>query len=160
MFLLSLFFHGKNYGCPHKLYVSVSCVLTSSFCYSGVLHTLSQRIPPHPTSCETYLQVRHISVALLGTGVIRQLHIPETWELVDKEGILFDDCIEDILADKTRETVGYLVSTVRWSQPLSELTVLLPLTGRNANGCVSWTLQTLLCNSVSTEGAINRRGDV
>jgi len=57
----------------------------------------------HPTSCKTYLQVRHISVALLGTGVIRQLHVPETWELVDKEGILLDDCIEDILADKTRK---------------------------------------------------------
>lgn len=92
--------------------------------------------------------------------MIRQLHIPETWELVDKEGILFDDCIEDILADKTREAVGYVVSTVRWSQPLPKLTVFLPLKGRNVNGYVSRTLQTLLCNFVSIEDATNLRGDV
>lgn len=35
--------------------------------------------------------------------MIRKLHIPETRELVDKEGILFDDCIEDILAEKKPE---------------------------------------------------------
>lgn len=70
------------------------------------------------TTHKTYLQVRHISVALLRTSVIRQLNIPETWKLVDKEGILLDDCIEDILADRKRETVGYVVSTVGWCQPL------------------------------------------
>lgn len=46
--------------------------------------------------------------------MIRQLHIPETWKLVDKEGVLFDDCIEDILVERNQETVLYVVSTVRW----------------------------------------------
>lgn len=78
---------------------------------TAVLHSLSQRTT-HPTSHATYLQVRHISVALLRTGVIRKLYIPETWELVDKEGILFDDCIEDILAEKkTEKHLGMFFST-------------------------------------------------
>lgn len=75
--------------------------------------------PTHPNSCKTYLQVRHISVALLGTGVIRQLHIPETGKLVDKEGVLFDDCIEDILVERNQEKVVYVVFTVRWLFPLN-----------------------------------------
>lgn len=74
---------------------------------TAVLHSLPKDTT-HPTSCATYLQVRHISVALLRTGVIRKLHIPETWELVDKEGILFDDCIEDILAEKKNKTEKHL----------------------------------------------------
>lgn len=44
--------------------------------------------------------------------MIRKLYIPETWELVDKEGILFDDRIEDILAEKKPEKhLGMFFST-------------------------------------------------
>lgn len=34
--------------------------------------------------------------------MVRQLHIPEAGELVHKEGVLFDDGIENILGDESQ----------------------------------------------------------
>lgn len=49
-----------------------------------------------------HLEVRHVFVALLRAGVVRQLYIPEAGQLVDQEGVLLDHRIEDVLHTQTR----------------------------------------------------------
>lgn len=67
--------------------------------------------PPRGTALQPrdesrlYLQIRHISVALLRAGVVRQLHVPEAGELIHEEGVLFDDGVENILGKEARDTV-------------------------------------------------------
>lgn len=53
---------------------------------------------------EPHLEVRHVFVALLRAGVVRQLHVPEAGQLVDQEGVLFDHRIEDVLRTHTHIT--------------------------------------------------------
>jgi hypothetical protein len=43
--------------------------------------------------------------------VVRQLHVPKAGELIHKEGILFDDSIEDILEDENQTQSGWLVGS-------------------------------------------------
>jgi hypothetical protein len=45
----------------------------------------------------SYLEVRHLRVALLGARVVRQLDVPEAGELVDQDGVLLDEGVEDVL---------------------------------------------------------------
>lgn len=49
----------------------------------------------------THLQVRHVFVALLGAGVVGQLHVPKARELMNQEWVLFDHSIEDVLHTHT-----------------------------------------------------------
>lgn len=51
-----------------------------------------------PQRC--HLEVRHVFVALLRAGVIRQLNIPEAGQLVHQERVLLDHSIEDVLQAK------------------------------------------------------------
>lgn len=64
----------------------------------------SSTAPPqaHGSLAFLYLQIRHVPVALLRAGVVRQLHIPETGELIHEEGVLFDDGVENILGEKSQ----------------------------------------------------------
>ena len=52
---------------------------------------------------QSYLKIRHFSVALLAASVFTELDVPLAWEEMDKERILFDHCIEYILQLKNTE---------------------------------------------------------
>lgn len=69
-----------------------------------------------------YLEVRHISVALLRARVIRQLDVPEAGQLVHQEGVLFDHGVKDVLRS-TRPT-----SRIPLHQLQTDLAALLPPT--------------------------------
>lgn len=45
----------------------------------------------------TYLEVRHLGVALLRARVVGQLNVPEAWQLVDQDWVLLDEGVEDVL---------------------------------------------------------------
>lgn len=47
----------------------------------------------------SYLQIRHLSVALLRPRVVRQLHVPEARQLVHQDGVLLYEGIKDVLWD-------------------------------------------------------------
>lgn len=61
------------------------------------------KTPAHMS--RVYLQIRHVSVALLGAGVVRQLHVPEAGELIHEEGVLFDNGVENVLGIKAGDTM-------------------------------------------------------
>ena len=58
---------------------------------------------------DSYLEVRHILVALLGAGVVGELDVPEARHLVDQEGVLLDHRVEDVLQGGRRESVRVCV---------------------------------------------------
>lgn len=57
----------------------------------------------------SHLQVGHIFVALFGTGVVRQLDVPEARQLMNQERVLFDHCVKDIL--QTQNHIRYDIPT-------------------------------------------------
>lgn len=69
-----------------------------------------------------HLEVGHVSVALLGARVIRQLDVPEAGQLVHQEGVLFDHSVKDVL-QSTRPT-----SHIPLHQLQTDLAALMPPT--------------------------------
>lgn len=69
-------------------------------CPSSPLHL--QGTPLRQGGAPLYLQIRHVSVALLRAGVVRQLHVPEAGELIHEEGVLLDDGVENVLGEKSQ----------------------------------------------------------
>lgn len=68
-----------------------------------------------------HLQVRHLGVALFGARVVRQLDVPEAGQLVNQDGVLLDEGVEDVL-----RTVN---TTQRWPETAAHTLLLHTATG-------------------------------